>query len=199
MKKTKTELVLGFTGLLASGKSTAARFASRSIKCKSFALGDEVRFALRAKRKKVTREALQELSAAEKREFGAGVWAERLVARIRKTKANVAVVEGFRNAAEIRVLKRAFKKKFVLIAVTAPLRVRYARAKRRMRESERVASLAAFERSERIEAKSASAGWGIAECIARANYEIKNSGSESELRKSIAAAIKRLREARQHS
>ncbi len=181
------KLVLGFTGFFASGKSTAARYAGRILKCPTFALGDEVRLALRERKRRVTREALQELSAAEKAKHGNGVWAKRLVARINKTKAKTTVVEGFRNLDEVRVFRRAFKKKFVLIAVTAPIDVRYRRAKRRMRESERVASLAAFKKSEAREAKGA--GWGITECIAYADKEIKNSGNEVELRKKIKLLV----------
>jgi dephospho-CoA kinase len=189
-KTTKTRLVLGFAGFFASGKTTAARFAARALGCATFALGDEVRRALRAKGKRVTREALQALSAAEKKKFGAGVWARRLAARIRKSKAQIAVVEGFRNLDEVRVFRRAFGKRFVLVAVTAPIELRYSRAKRRMRESERVASLAAFKRSEAREARGA--GWGIAECVATADFEIKNRGSEAALRAKVDALVSRL-------
>ena len=153
-----------------------------------------MRFALKKKKRKITRQALQQLSAEEKKKFGDDVWAKRLVARIKKSGARIAVVEGFRNLSEVRVFRRAFKKKFVLIAITAPIEVRYRRAKRRMRENERVASLAAFKRSEAREARGAS--WGIAECVADADAGISNSGSEAQLKKKVAALVKRLR---QHS
>jgi len=185
------KFVVGFVGLLASGKTTAARFAARALECRAFALGDEVRLALKKKKTRVTREALQKLSAREKAKRGNGVWARRLVARIRKTGARIAVVEGFRNLDEVRVFRRAFRKKFVLIAVTAPVELRYHRAKRRMRESERVASLAAFKKSEAFEAKGA--GWGIAACVAEADEEIKNSGSACGLRNRVEGRVKRLK------
>ncbi|MFH0974119.1 MAG: AAA family ATPase [Candidatus Micrarchaeota archaeon] len=185
------KLVLGFAGLFASGKSTAARYAAKTLRCRAFSLGDEVRFALKKKNRVVTREALQELSTEEKKKFGDGIWAKRLVARIKKAKAKTAVVEGFRNLDEVRVFRRAFKK-FVLIAVTAPIGARYRRAKRRMRENERVASLAAFKRSEAREAKGA--GWGIAECVADADLKTSNTGSEAQLKKKVAALAKRVRQ-----
>lgn len=185
------KLVLGFVGLLASGKTTAARHAAKLLRCRAFALGDEVRFALKKKKQKITRETLQNLSAREKARHGNGVWARRLVARIKKTKAKAAVVEGFRNLDEVRVFRRAFRKRFTLVAVTAPVELRFKRAKKRMRESERVASLAAFKKSETLEAKGA--GWGITRVIAAADEEIDNSGSACGLRKKVERIVKRLK------
>ncbi len=183
-------MIVGFVGLLASGKSTAAHYAARLLKCKAHSLGDEVRLALRKKKIKVTREALQTLSAAEKRKHGNGVWARRLVARINKTKAGFAVVEGFRNLDEVRVLRRAFHKKFILVAVTAPIELRFKRAKKRMRESEKTQSLAAFKKSEALEVKGKS--WGITRCIADADEKIDNSHSACGFRKRIETLVKRL-------
>ncbi len=182
--------IFGFVGLLASGKSTAANYAARFLKCKTYSLGDEVRLALKKKKIKITREALQTLSAQEKRRRGNGVWAKKLVARILKNKAEFAVVEGFRNPEEVRVFRNAFKKKFVLVAVTAPVEVRFKRAKKRMRENEKTSSLAAFKRSEALEARGA--GWGISNAIAGADAKIGNSGSARELGKKVGLLAKRL-------
>jgi dephospho-CoA kinase len=183
------KLVVGFAGLLASGKSTAAHYAAKTLRCRVYSLGDEVRIALRKKKVKVTREALQALSALEKKKRGNGVWAKRLVARIKKTKAEFAVVEGFRNNDEVRVFRRAFRKKFVLIAVTAPVGLRFARAKSRMRESEKTSSLTAFKKSEALEAKGA--GWGINAVVRGADLKIDNSGSARSLRAKVERAVKR--------
>lgn len=185
------KLVVGFVGLLASGKSTAAQHAAKILKCRAYALGDEVRRALKKKKMKVTREALQALGVSERKKFGSGIWAKRLVARITKTSAAAAVVEGFRNAEEVREFRKAFGKTFVLIAVTAPVELRFERAKRRMRESERVTSLAAFKKSEAAEPRGA-AGGGIAACIAKADYKIVNAGSARGFRKRIEWLVKRL-------
>ncbi|MEM0475309.1 MAG: AAA family ATPase [Candidatus Norongarragalinales archaeon] len=183
--------ILGFAGLFASGKTTAAEHAARLLHCSVYSLGDEVRLALKKKKQKITREALQALSAEEKKKFGNGIWARRLAARIKKTDAKYAVVEGFRNLDEVRVFRSAFGKNFFLIAVTAPIELRYRRAKLRKRECEKTSSLAAFKKSESLEAKGE--GWGIKNVNAAADYEIDNSGSTRDLLEKVERAVKRAR------
>ena len=137
-------LVIGFAGSIASGKGEAVSEAAKLLKAKTFSLSDELRAALRKKRKPVTRKALRALGNELRKKYGTGVLAERVAAKARRVRGAV-IVDSIRCAGEAQALRRAFGKKFTLVFVDAPLSLRFKRAKKRAREGE-VSSFADFRK-----------------------------------------------------
>lgn len=186
------KIVFGLTGFICSGKGVAARVIRRRLAAKKFSLGDEIRAVIKKRGKRVTRERLQETSLAFRKRFGQGVWAKRVTKKIKAFRGRFFVVDDFRNLAEVREFKHAFGKNFVLIAVSAPLRVRFKRAVARARESEKKT----FEEFKAIDARERSGGgygFEIDSCIKRADYGISNNSSRSAFEEKMAALIKKIK------
>ena len=95
-------MIVGLTGKNAAGKGEVARFLSgRSFRLHS--LSDELRLELERTATPVTRENLIERGRALRAEFGPGVLADRVLARI--DDASHHVVDSIRNPGEIAVLR----------------------------------------------------------------------------------------------
>ncbi|MFH0835067.1 MAG: AAA family ATPase [Candidatus Micrarchaeota archaeon] len=137
-------LVLGFAGTIASGKGEAVAQAAKLLTAKAYSLSDELRTALRKKRKPVTRKALRALGNELRRKYGTGVLAKRVAIKARRVRGAV-IVDSIRCAGEAEALRKEFGKKFTLVFVDAPLRIRFERAKKRAREGE-ASSFAEFRR-----------------------------------------------------
>src|SRR5262245_52162171 len=121
-------MILGLTGKNAAGKGEVVRFlATRSFRPHS--LSDEVRQDLERTGTPSTRENLIERGRALRAEFGPGVLAERILAHLDESSHHV--VDSIRNPAEIMVLRR--HPDFLLLGITAPLEIRYARLRARAR------------------------------------------------------------------
>ncbi|PIT85501.1 hypothetical protein COU36_02915 [Candidatus Micrarchaeota archaeon CG10_big_fil_rev_8_21_14_0_10_59_7] len=184
-------LVLGFAGAIASGKGEAVSEAAKTLKAKTYSLSDELRAFLRKKRKPVTRKALRALGNALRKKHGTGVLAERIAAKARRVRGNV-IVDSIRCAGEARALRKAFGKKFTLVFVDAPLRVRFARAKKRRREGE-ISSFAEFRRIDAKEMADAE-GWGhsLRKVRTMADVVLKNDASLNSLKTRVKNLLTRV-------
>ncbi|VVB67310.1 AAA domain protein [Candidatus Norongarragalina meridionalis] len=140
--------VVGFAGSIASGKGEAVAQAAKLLKAKTYSLSDELRANLRKKRKPVTRKALRALGNELRRKYGTGVLAEAVAKKAAAVRGAV-IVDSIRCVGEAQALRKAFGKKFVLVFVDAPLRVRFNRAKKRGREGE----ASSFTEFKRVDAK----------------------------------------------
>jgi len=119
-------LVLGLTGPNASGKGeVASHLASAGFTVHS--LSDIVREEAAARSLPPEREHLIRIGNLLRREQGAGVLAERLLPRL----GGREVVDSIRNPAEVEVLRRC--PVFHLLAVAAPVQVRFERSVLRKR------------------------------------------------------------------
>ena len=178
-------MIYGLTGLLGAGKGTVARIISREQRCRAWLMSDELRAMMRKRGLKTTRKGMQDFAVETRRVKGEGFVAELLAKKIRSRNA---VVDGMRNTAEVRALRKRFGRRFRLLAVSAPLRVRFGRARKRSREAE-ARTLSAFRKSDRREAKSE--GFGVRACMRAADYKIDNGGSLAALRKRVLSILER--------
>ncbi|MDO8339953.1 MAG: AAA family ATPase, partial [Candidatus Burarchaeum sp.] len=175
--------VIGVTGLRGSGKSLAAR-AARKLGIPVLEMRKPVVALMRKHGIKVTNRSLRLFADEIRRKRGKAVSARLATAEIRKLGGPVVLVNGVRSSAEIEEFRKNFE--FKLIAVTAPVRVRFGRIlKRRRRDDPRKYS--DFLWSERMERK-----WGLAKAIASADYAVKNDGTRAGCEKELRLALKRL-------
>ncbi|PIO05816.1 hypothetical protein COT29_04085, partial [Candidatus Micrarchaeota archaeon CG08_land_8_20_14_0_20_59_11] len=162
--------------------------AAKILRAKTFSLSDELRHALRKKRKPVTRKSLRALGNALRKKYGTGVLAGRIAAKARRVRGN-AVVDSIRCAGEAQALRKAFGKRFVLIFVDAPLSVRFARAKKRAREGE-ISSFADFRK---VDAREMADGekWGhsLRKVRKMADAVLKNDESLAVLHRRVRALL----------
>ena len=124
-------MLIGLTGRNASGKGEAAKYLQK----KSFyyhSLSDVIRDEVTKRGVPMTRENLIATGNELRQTFGPAVLAERILARLDNDKHYV--IDSIRNPSEVEALRRSSN--FKLLAVSAPIEVRFERLKGRAREGD---------------------------------------------------------------
>ncbi|MCI0515624.1 hypothetical protein L0128_20610, partial [candidate division KSB1 bacterium] len=110
-------LYLGLTGTNAAGKTSLLEyFIQKGFSTCS--LSDILREELQKRQQPITRANLIEIGNELRRQYGAGVLAERILSHF---KASKLVIDSIRNPAEIKVLRKL--NNFFLLAIDAPIEV----------------------------------------------------------------------------
>ncbi len=120
-------LVIGSTGTKAGGKGEVVNYLKNKSDFIYLSLSDEVREeAVQRSLKDYTISQLQDIGNELRNKFGLGIWAERVIEKIKKEQQNKKeefLIDCIRNPGEIMVLKKL--KNFHLISVDAPQKQRY--------------------------------------------------------------------------
>jgi dephospho-CoA kinase len=172
-----TPRLIGLTGTNGAGKGEAAAyFMSRGYAYLS--LSDILREELRARGLEVSRDNLILAGNELRREFGPDVLARRTMARV----TGPTVIDSIRNVREIEYLRTAGD--FVLLAVDAPIEIRFARVSARGRD-ESAATLDEFRRKEDLERAGGESAQQLEACLAAADHVIINDGTLEDLRRKL--------------
>ena len=162
-------MIIGLTGRNGAGKGAMADYLAR----KSFeahSLSDVIREELRTSGEPITRERLIEAGRELRATYGPAVLAERILARLAPNKHYV--IDSIRHPAEVEALRS--REGFVLVAVEAPLEVRFERNLERGREAE-AQSLEAFRTLEEAELESSETeGQQLIRCEEMADHVVVN-------------------------
>ncbi|HXE31609.1 MAG TPA: deaminase [Terriglobales bacterium] len=177
-------MIIGLTGTNGSGKTTLADM----LKAAGFyylSLSDEIRRELEGEGKAPTREHMIARGNELRRQFGRAVLAERTRARL-SPERNYAV-DSIRHPDEVQELRRTAD--FHLLAIEAPLEVRYERA--RARGDARVP--ASFEQFVELEQREMAGvdpeAQNLPACAALADATLVNDGDLEQLRQRAEAII----------
>jgi dephospho-CoA kinase len=181
----KQKIIFGFTGLMASGKGTAAKYFEEKYQAETFRFSTILRSVLDRLFLEHSRDNLIKLSEILRGTFGEDLLAK-VMARDAETSQNkLVIVEGIRRLADIVYLQKL--PNFVLVEIFADVKIRYGRIIER-RENPDDASktfeqfLLDHERSTEI---------SIPEVIAEADERIDNNGDEEYLHLQLDALIKK--------
>ncbi len=188
--------MLGFCGTFAAGKDLAVAVIEAKFKSKAFhvSTGDLVREETARRGLSLARENLQLVSNDMRFNRGSGVLGKIAAEKILKQRGKqIALVSGIRNAGEVEELRRAFGKNFYLVAVDAPIKLRYERVKRRARAGEQVLGFAEFKASQEKELKGAAHSQNILQVMKMADFTIQNNGTKKELGEKIERILKKLK------
>ncbi len=179
--------VIAFVGYPLSGKSTAAEVA-REMGIPVIVMGDVVREEAVRRGLELTDENLGKVAAELRKKEGMDAIAKRCIPKIREAlkEKGVVVVDGIRGIDEIRRFKQAFGDDFVLIAIDAPLEVRFSRVKLRMRSDDVKSIEDLKKRDEREES------WGLKEAFEVANFTVENTGSIVDFKEKIREILRKL-------
>ncbi|MBI4017057.1 MAG: AAA family ATPase [Candidatus Aenigmarchaeota archaeon] len=176
-------MIISITGKYCSGKDTVADI----LKEKGFlhiSLSDLIREEAAKRNMPATRENLILLGNELRKQFGAGVLAQRAVEGIRADKNYV--ITSIRNPGEVDVLKT--KKDFVLVNIDVSLDIRWQRMQQRPNRPDALKTFEDFVRFEKEEAESSDpAHIQIDKVIGMADIVIDNCGSLEELKKKVNA------------
>ena len=163
--------LIGLTGTNGAGKGEAvAYFVAKGYA--DFSLSDIIREELQARGEAVTRDNLIRTGNELRERFGADILARRTVAKVGS--GGRAVIDSIRNTWEIAFLRR--QEGFILLAIDAPIEVRFARVAVRGRD-ESAADLAAFRKKEAQEQAGGATAQQLEACMAAADRLIVNDGT----------------------
>jgi dephospho-CoA kinase len=171
--------LIGLTGTNGAGKGEAAAyFAGRGYVRHS--LSDVIREELERRGEPASRDNLIRTGNELRERFGPDVLARRTLAKIGPDER--AVIDSVRNLAEIACLRG--QAGFVLLAIDAPVEVRFARAAVRGRD-ESAADLEAFRKKEAQERAGGAAAQQLEAAMAAADRLVVNDGTLAEFHRKL--------------
>lgn len=171
--------LIGLTGTNGAGKGEAAAyFAAKGYAC--FSLSDVIRDELRSRGQPASRDNLIRTGNELRGRFGADILARRTMDKVGTGER--AVIDSIRNADEIAYLRR--QKGFILLAIDAPIDLRFARVAARGRD-ESAADLEAFRRKEDEERRGSATGQQLEACMAAADRLVINDGTIPEFHRRL--------------
>jgi len=178
-------MIIGLTGTNASGKTSVVSYF-RSGGFEYYSLSDVIRDELTKKGLEHSRDNLRRVGNELRQTFGAAVLAEKVCRQISTTKV---IIDSIRNTSEVAALRKL--KDFVLIAVDAPIEIRFERAKSRGRQ-ENAPTIEKFRELEEKEKSRDKTAQNIDQCIELADYLINNDKGIEELHRKLEQLIKKL-------
>ena len=178
---TKKYRLIGLTGSNASGKGEAAAWLQKHG-FEYLSLSDVLREELDRRGLPLTRENLIREGNALREQYGADVLARRIMPRVKDD----SVIDSIRNPSEIRYLRT--RGDFVLLAIDAPLKIRFARAQQRGRD-ESAATREEFRRREEQEKTRDPSAQQLAVCMEMADFLVLNQGTLEEFHRKLEAIL----------
>jgi dephospho-CoA kinase len=178
---TEFRRLIGLTGTNASGKGEAAAF----FQGRGFAylsLSDVIRDELNRKDVPPTRDHLIREGNALRERHGPDILARRILEKV----TGDSVIDSIRNPSEIAFLRS--QEGFLLLAIDAPLAVRFERARLRGRD-ESAATLEEFRAKENQEHTRDPAAQQLAVCMDLADQVVLNDGTLEEFRRKLEAFL----------
>lgn len=176
-------MIIGLTGKNGSGKGEVATF----LKERGFifySLSDVIREELKKRALPVIRENLIQAGNQLRATYGASVMADRILERLDLDKNYV--VDSFRNPFEVEAFRR--KGNFVLLRVSADVRIRFDRVAARAREND-PKTFEEFVRLENAEEKDSVNNQQLSKTAALADIELENNGTLQELHEKVREAL----------
>jgi len=173
-------LLIGLTSRNAAGKDEVARYLVERRGFVYFSLSDILRRELEKRGLELTRENLTATGNELRGTRGPGVLGEMALSALEKI--DNAVVVSLRNPAEIEALGK--RPDFLLVAVDAPVEVRWQRVKKRARPDD-AASWEQFIRQEQAELSDDPVKQQLDACFRLADRVIVNDGTLEDLHRKI--------------
>jgi dephospho-CoA kinase len=169
--------LIGLTGTNGAGKGEAAAFfAAKGYAY--FSLSDILREELGTRGETASRDNLIRTGNELRERFGPDVLARRTMAKV----GGPAVIDSIRNTHEVAYLR--LQPGFLLLAVDAPVEVRFARVAARGRD-ESAADLESFRKKEAQERLGGATAQQLEACMAAADRLILNDGTIPDLHRKL--------------
>lgn len=167
--------IVGLTGHPGAGKDEVADYLATKGFFK-FNGGDYIRAEMRAQGLPVDRTSINEYVSKMRSLHGNDYIDEEIVKVLKEN----TVISAFRNVREVDFFRKKFGKNFVLLAVEAPLEMRFQRILERHREGDAM-TFDQFCREEECERQSASGAYEMDKVLAIADERIKNISTKQAL------------------
>lgn len=173
-------MIIGVTGTSGSGKDSVAEY----LKSKGFnyhSLSDILRTECEKQGLEITRDNLIATGNKLRQLYGYGILAEKIIQEIKNEEKSLVV--SIRHPKEVEALKK--EKDFVLIAVNAPLELRFERISKRKKGMEDDVDFLKFKEQDEKERSGSDNTQQINAVMSEANFLIVNDGTLEELYKKV--------------
>lgn len=174
--------IIGLVGEKGSGKDTFARFLQEIIKDKSVVhlrFSDLLKKTLNLWDLQITRANLQKLAQVLEEGFGSGAVAHGIEIQIRKSNADIIILDGIRWIPDVKLLKKF--PSHILVYITADSKLRFERLK--TRGEKKGESEMAYEQF--LKEEKAPNELLIPEIGSKADYKIINNSSIEDFKKEV--------------
>lgn len=189
-------IVVCVIGQPGSGKDTLANYLEKIKGFSYISTGNIIREEMKARNIPIDRESMRVFSQDMRKKVG-NSYPANIAAMAANRIARDIVISGPRNVAEVEVFKNKFGKNFLLVAVNAPIEIRYERVKNgRGRAGDNI-TFAQFKAQEDAELNSGT--HELSKLLAITDRSVDNSGDEKDmfaqmddiLRKLLALKLKK--------
>jgi dephospho-CoA kinase len=177
----KQAYLIGITGTNGAGKGEVAAYLTKKGYA-YFSLSDLIREDLEKKGEETNRNNLIKTGNHLREKFGADILARRVMKRIK----GKAIIDSIRNPKEVEYLRK--QKSFLLLAVDAPVELRFERVRSRGRD-ESASNLEEFIQKEEEEMTDYENGQQLRNCINQADFTLINDGSLEDLHNKLEALL----------
>lgn len=120
-----SKIIIGFTGLLSSGKGTATKYLEQKYNAKNCRFSSILRDLLTRIYMEHSRDNLIRLSETIRTTFGENILAKAITEDAKNSDAEITVVDGVRRLVDIENLAKL--PNFILVAISADPKIRYER------------------------------------------------------------------------
>ncbi len=183
-------MIIGITGKSGAGKGTVAKY----LKQRGYvyhSLSDILRLELKKTGQEEDLPNLIKLGNRLRTDEGPGILGKRTVKLIKDNQEEKSLVDSIRNPSEIEEIRMAADH-FILVAVDAPLEVRYQRINKRGRPGDNI-TFEAFKEQDFKQLKSDDTNaQQILDCFKQADYTVVNDSSLEELNQKVDNILKDL-------
>ncbi|RJQ35440.1 hypothetical protein C4566_00780 [Candidatus Parcubacteria bacterium] len=180
----KNKVILGFTGLIACGKGTAAKYFKDKYNADTFRFSTMLRDVLDRLYLPQSRENFQILSPLLRETFGQDIMAKVIAEDVKKSKADIIVIDGMRRPADIEYLRNV--PGFRMVAIDVDMRTRYERLVKRGENTDDTSkTFEQFQKEHEAETEIY-----IPELMKQADVTIDNNGSVEDFYKQLDKLIK---------
>ncbi len=181
----KKQIIIALVGLYSAGKDTVADYLSQQGFVHT-SLSDILREICRKRGTYRGRDDLIRVGNELRKRYGPGYLAKKAMQRALKSKNDKIILSSIRSPYEIQALKQ--QGTVFVVAVTAPLAIRFRRAKKRGKLDDRV-TLATFRAQERSERTGSKNQQQLDKVMGMADYSIDNSKDLTSLFKKVDKAV----------
>jgi len=181
-----SKLIIGFTGLIASGKEAAKNYIENKYGASSFKFSNILRNILNDIDVEQNRDNIIDLSTFLRQRYGEDILAKAIAKNVREADEKIIVVDGIRRLADIKYLQEV--PGFVLVAIDADSKIRYSRSvTRNENPGDAQKSYDDFLNDHQKETETT-----IPEVMAKANYQINNNGDLNVLYQEIDKMMEKI-------
>ncbi len=184
-----SKIVIGLIGEKGAGKGTVSDYLIEKYGAVHYGTSKILRRTLEDIHVPVTRDNLVKLALVLKEGYGPSIIIDSLIQDMEKDKSEIIIADGIRMHGDVEPFRKKYKKNFFLVYVTADLKLRYERTKKRKEKDGE--DKATFEQFLEEEGKLTEVS--IHEIGRQADFKLNNNGTTEDLIKQIDKVMKKIR------